>query len=119
MCYTYGACALAHVNLAFQVENGRAGEAEGFQVSVKCNMAHIVVVVSASERANKSFIDHATVRPFVSDCVCVLFEGSKLAFKSVITMMIVIIIIIVQLKLTQKFIIIWLRSNCFCVTCCS
>lgn len=49
------------MNLALQVENGRAGESERLEVGVKCNMAKIIVVVSAPKWANKSFIDHATV----------------------------------------------------------
>lgn len=58
---TYRACALAHVDLAFQVQNWTSCEPESLEVSIKCNMAKIVVVVSAPEWANKTFIDHATV----------------------------------------------------------
>lgn len=58
---TYRACALAHVNLALQVEDWTSRKSKRLEVGVKCNMPKIVVVVSASEWANKSFIDHATV----------------------------------------------------------
>ena len=48
------------MNLALQIQHGASCKPERLQVGIKCNMAQIIVVVSASEWANKSFVDHAT-----------------------------------------------------------
>lgn len=49
------------MNLALQIQHWTSCKSERLEVGIKSNMAQIVVVISASEWANKSFIDHATV----------------------------------------------------------
>ena len=59
---THWTRALAHVDLALEIEHWASGESECLQVGEEGNMFEVVVAVGASEGAYEALVDDATIR---------------------------------------------------------
>lgn len=58
---TYRTGALAHVDLALEIQYRTSGESERLQVRVKGHVLEIIVVVGAPEWANEALVHNTSI----------------------------------------------------------